>query len=267
MVAATGLDPVDAQQVAARKPPLILAPMGLNAAKDAVRVLREMRVPCTAVRRADMEGLWPAFLAKRLVPGAAQATYVAEPWRPRLVSPRPVEMAKVVLIVRGRVAQSVRVTTVDVDIEPGTGGYGTMMDEIAESRVTVSRGTVQEMLDLYTSEGPPVRVSGKFDFTTVLGRDRAMTDRENMDRLAVRLGEQAPGATIDLNFQDFRKPGMALARGAGPRPKVARMAPSGATEVVTARDDMPAFDFYSAWVAILDSALRRGREQAARKQG
>jgi hypothetical protein len=174
-------------------------------------------------------------------------------------------LSEVVLLVRGRVAQSTRVTTVETQIEPGS--YGSVLDaEISSTRVTTSRGTVQEILDLYTREGPPVRVSGKFDFTTVLGKERALTDRENMDRLAIRLGEQAPGATIDLNFGEFRRPGAAMAQGNGPGTRPSRpTGPGGAKEIVTARDDMPAFDFYSAWVAMLDAAVRRGREQAGRE--
>jgi hypothetical protein len=76
-----------------------------------------------------------------------------------------------------------------------------------------------------------------------------------MDRLALKLGEQATSASIDLGFRDFKPP-----PGMGRR-MVGSMA---AGSDLLKRDDTPLFDFYSAWTAVMQRAIAQAR--AARRQ-
>jgi hypothetical protein len=77
-----------------------------------------------------------------------------------------------------------------------------------------------------------------------------------MDRLAVKLGEQASQALIDLGFRDFKPPA-----GMSRRMVASQVAGSETMK----RDDSPLFDFYSAWLAIMQRAIAEVR--AARRKG
>jgi hypothetical protein len=252
IVESTAIDPADAAQIAPRAAPCVIAIMETALAKDAVRVLHQKRVSAMAVKRTDIDALRPPLPARRLSAplGGPPGLYMVEPWRGE---PRGLRMADVFLLIRGRITKYERTTTVE------THGYydapGDGLGPIAiTSRASDRRGGREDALDIYTMEGPPVRVSGKFDFSSILGKERGFSDGENMDRLAVKLGEQAHGAEVDLGFREF-KPPAGMAR---------RMSVSGSQGSETIkRDDTPLFDFYSAWKAILEKAIRQARQSRA----
>lgn len=248
IIESTGMDPVDAQHVGARQPPMVLATMTAEAGRDAARVLRARGADARTVTPGELARYRPAMLAKRLVPQRedGEGVFLAEPWRPRLEPARVVRLSNVVLLVRGRVDQTTRTTRVDADARLDEyDGFG-----VDVARVTELRGSTQEVLDVYERVGPPVRVTGKFDFAGILGMERGYSDRENMDRLAVRLGEQAREAEVDLGFAEFRSP----ARATGARRVMMGsegVGPIGGSVVKVTKDEMPAFDFYSAWKRVL----------------
>lgn len=246
IVAATGMDPADAAalQLRSQQAPIILGLMETPLAKDAVRVLRSRKVPAITVRTADLAQLQKPYLVKRMVrpEGLPEPMYMLEPWRERADEPRGLRMAEVVLLVRGRVSKFERNTSVEVHYEHS--GYGDFQVPVSTS-VTELRGGFMEVLDLYAMEGPPVRITGKFDFKSLLGKHRGYTENENMDKLCLRLTEEAPAAQLDLNFGLWRPP--LSARGAG-----------GAEALK--RDDAGPFELYSALVATIDRAIRRAAQ-------
>ncbi|MBL8758974.1 MAG: hypothetical protein JNK35_11150 [Phycisphaerae bacterium] len=248
IIESTGMDPVDAHHIAARQPPMIVATMTAVAAADAASVLRARGADARSVTRTELDRYSPPMLAKRLARQGdeREGVFLAEPWRPRLEPTRVIRLANVVLLVRGRVDQTTRTTRVDTD--PQFGEYDGAGVEF--SRTTETRGSTQEVLDVYERVGPPVRVTGKFDFAGILGAERGYSDRENMDRLAVRLGEMAREAEVDLGFGEFRAP----ARGAATRRVrfgAEGIGPAAGGVVKVTKDEMPTFDFYSAWKRVL----------------
>ncbi len=246
IVASTACDPYDAGLVAsATSAPVVLGMTDLVVAKDVVRVLREERVPALAVSFLEVAELQRRMTAKRLVraEGAPEPMYLAHPWRERVEELRGLRMAEVILLVRGRIPKFDRLTTteeVDEDAGPET------------LTTTEMRGGLMEALDIYTVEGPAVRITGKFDFREFLGKQRGYTDSENMDKLCLRLGEEAPGAQLDLNFRQWRSPAISGRR------------PAGSSQLgaeAMRRDDTGAFDLYSALTVTMLRAMRRAREK------
>lgn len=248
LVESIGMDPADASLLSPVVPPAVFAILEPAAAKDAVRVLREHRVPSLAVSGAELASRRPALLAKRLIPaeGAPEPLYMVEPWRG---DGRGIRMRDVFLMVRGRIPKFTKSTSVEVETH-GTGlGYGPLGMHTTITSVTDMKGGRDDALDLYTESGPPVRITGRFDFAALLGKDRGYSDGENMDRLAVRLAEQAPAAEIDLGFKDFKPP-------KGMSQRLVSISPLGTAK----RDDSPLFDFYSAWRAVVSLRIKAWRD-------
>jgi hypothetical protein len=283
-----GMMPSDARLALRHEPPIMVAWLEEPAAKDSVRVLRGRGVPALAIGPDAWSALGERFRAKRLVKaeGAPSAMYLVEPWLGRL-EPIGLLMRDVRLIVRGRLAPAERADAgVDDHDGPWSGpvdvswgalpwastGEGALAAALAGDGLDESAGSgpgpvglggsrrtalAGEVLDLYRDDQPPVRIDGrKFGFD-VLGRDRSLTDSENIDRLALRLAEEAPGAQVDLGFAGFAPP-PGVRRAWRPRDRGA-----GASLIAETR----AFDLYSAWKAILDRAVRRSRAKGDARGG
>ena len=80
----------------------------------------------------------------------------------------------------------------------------------------------------------------------VLGDARAFTASENTDKLAVRLGSEAPQAQVDTGFAKFKPPGD-LVRDA--------VQVVNADTTTTQRDEGSLFDFYSAWTYAMNRGM------------
>ncbi|MGD9690441.1 MAG: hypothetical protein AB7K52_11940 [Phycisphaerales bacterium] len=250
LVESLGIDPADARLLAASPAPMVAGVLDRAPAADALRVLRDRRVAAVCVPMSHMQARTPPLTAKRLTQAidAPEPLYMVEPWRGE---GRGLRMRDVVLMVRGRIARFTRTTTFDstFDHDDGRAGAHSAFDLGA---VTELRGGRDDALDLYALSGPPVRITGRFDFGSVLGRERGYSDGENMDRLALRLAEQAPGAEIDLDYSSFKAaPGLS-------RALRSTLSVTG-TSTTVKRDDTPMFDFYSAWKAVIHVRLREWR--------
>jgi hypothetical protein len=102
-----------------------------------------------------------------------------------------------------------------------------------------AKTTLTEVLDVHLRGGRSVRFDGRrFRFDVL--PERGLTDRDNMDRLGVLLGEASPKAVVDTSFQDFRCP-----------PDVIQSYFVGGPAGVRKRTQHGAFDFYSAWAVLM----------------
>ncbi len=257
LVESIGINPADAQLLAPVATPTVIAVMETTAARDAVRVLRSKRVGSLAIPVPQLAALQPALLAKRLVPavGAPEPLYMVEPWRGE---GRGLRMRDVILFVRGRIPKFTKSVSIDAPNNQYGGTTATYypLDEPFVTTVTEMRGGRDEALDIYTAAGPPIRITGRFDFGSLLGKDKGYSDADNMDRTAVKLGDQAPAAMIDLGFKEFKPPrGIAL--------KLTASTASGTVR----RDDTPLFEFYSAWISVVQAAIRASPPPRAKWSG
>jgi hypothetical protein len=262
-----GLDRFVADQRVARGVPSVVQRLPSSRAREAVKALRAKGVGCFALAQSQIESAPKALLAKSLSEalGAPEPMYMVEPWRGE---PCGFLAKNIFLIVRARIR--VRETeraepsggVLNSHPRGGAGGFASPgmgigggiigMGMYAASEMDagttsgpVTRTRTTEVLDLYLRDNSKIRINGdKFNFD-VLGAERGYSDNESMDKLALRLAEQAPGALIDAKFDQFVCPGAFL--------KNLRVSSNG-KEV---RNDMSLFDFYSVWLWLFNRLLAR----------
>jgi hypothetical protein len=255
LVAAAGIHPATASSVAERPAPLILTAAPRNVAREIARALttagaaRAMYPSTTAIRDIADPFRCTKLLEARDAP---IPLFTAAPHSTRLPS-RALNLLDLTLIIRARV----RGTTIQTTrLSPDTGDFGDSTP--GDTPLTSTKSApISDLLDLYTADGPPIRIDGRRFSFALLGLNRGYSDGDNMTRLATFLAERAPAATIDLGFAHFHAPG--LVRAAATRPLAGPLGLAGDTSPFTSttrRDDTAIFEFYSPWRALVDRALR-----------
>lgn len=246
---AVGLGPFLAEQAVRRRVPSIICRMAIPEATRALTVLQRAGAVVFGPKQSAFKKRANVHAAKRLISGSG-TSYLAQAWRGE---PRAFDAVDIAVLVRA----SLRATETK-SLEQGGSGlmslavnpYGTGAGAVAAdlagdlemlSSARQTRLTLTEIIDLHLVDGTRIRLNGdKFSFD-VLGDKRGYTDKQNMDKLAVLLSEQAPHAAVDLNFRSFRVPpdlfsSLNKTHGSG---RIRRKA------------EAPGFDFYSVWLALM----------------
>ncbi len=115
--------------------------------------------------------------------------------------------------------------------------------------VDVSRTTetkLSQILDVYLLDHTLLRINSDRVSFDVLGKDRGFSATENVDKVAVLLGSQAPQALVDTGFGRFRPPA-----NLGVNTTLGGM---GNTPTVQ-HDESGSFDFYSGWIYTINRGL------------
>jgi hypothetical protein len=263
IVRAVGLDPFLAQQALKRGVPQVIAAIPAEGAGAAVAALHRAGAVAMAPTRSAMRAMSGVVRARRLAEGGETATagglaYAVEAWRGEGLSFR---VADLFLMVRASLRDSITRARPDLAedlVHEVTRTYGATASLGAAAAAAqpsgplgvprTTRTSLTEVLDLHLRDGRRVRLSGdKFNFD-VLGAERGYSDRENMDRLALRIAERAPRAIVDTAFDRFRCP-----------PDIVRdhRPPLGDGSVRRATD-LPVFEFYSTWTCLVYRAMTGG---------
>lgn len=242
LVAAAGMDPGHAKLAVARGVPQVVGLYDLAVRDEILAALRDDGVLACAPTRDEMDAWRNTLRVKRLFLFPDRSAIGVEPWRgDHLV----VQAAHVRLIVHGsdrvskttiRPAENILTTE-----QLGRAGAG-WSDDLDLTNLPISRDvktTIAELIDVYAADGDRVvrlRVDAdKMNFD-ILGKVRAMTDRDNTRILANLLGKVCRGATLDRGFDAFVLPPAVLG-------------------VRGASDRTGAFDFYSVWLAMLYQSM------------
>ena len=247
-----GMDGYHARQAVRRGVPQVILRTDVDKAEAALDAFHAVGVLAFAPTQSQLDERADFHAAKRLIAGSG-ATYLAEAWRGE---PRTFDAARTFLLVRASLRSTEKKSIVDQGSAFAAAatatsgmppiGHTDFEGDIASS-IARSRTTLTEIIDLHQADGTRIRLNGdKFSFD-VLGDARGYTDRDNMDKLAVRLSEQASRAIVDLDFRQFRCP-----------PGILRTYYQSALGRVRRTVEAPAFDFYSVWVALMYRRMSRG---------
>lgn len=246
-----GIDPADGRLIAPRGVPRVIALIDAGLREEVVGALHELGVTAFAPTRAEVRALGAPERIKGMFVFPDRSALGLEMWRGEAGVLRAQDIR---LIVRGeaRVTRTeVRESPMGADMEwapyggvlwPGPGGGVIVPDAGGPERATVT--TTAGLLDIHAAE-PEGRSGGgsrwlrvdadKVSFE-VLGELKGMTDGQNMATLTALLAGLARGATVDEGFGRFGVPAeMERSRGSAAR--------------------TAAFDFYSAWLALLYRSL------------
>src|SRR5262245_3768436 len=239
-----GMPAYEAGESARRKPPMVLARCNAGTGAAAVARLQKTGVGAAWLSHEEIRSRLDPPQVKTMKPamGAPEPLYLVEFWRGEPVG---MKAADIVLLVRGRV----RTTKVQVEPRLGAGLGEARIDPISglpdfdptPTRTTTTKYT--DLLDIHLRDGTLMRCNSSRLSFEVLRESRGLSDFENTDRLAIMLGDQAPGALIDTAFEhagfltvlvpDFRTAG-------------------GAADN---RWSLGAFSVYSAWLGALHARL------------
>ena len=232
LAVALGIGPRPAARAVAPPPPAIVARIPAEVAPRALNALRGGGVVAIAPTLDDLAAAPPARKVKALTPaeGAPEPMYLAEFWTGDAAGFRARDIA---IMIRARLDDAPR--RLAPAPTPSRPDAATPPSEPIRTARPIT-----EVLDLVLTGGDRLRIDGdKFGFA-VLGPDRALSNVECMDRLAVRLAGEAPDALIDTAFGAFKVPGGVVNEfDAASRRSRERL-----------RGDTPAFDFYSAWIVL-----------------
>ncbi len=246
---AVGLGPFLAEQAVRRRVPSIICRMAIPEATRALTVLQRAGAVVFGPKQSAFQKRANVHAAKRLISGSG-TSYFAEAWRGE---PLAFDAVDIAVLVRA----SLRATETK-SLEQGGSGFmslavnpygsnvGVVAADLAGDFETISsarptRLNLTKIVDLHLVDGTRIRLNGdKFSFD-VLGDKRGYTDKQNMDKLAVLLSEQAPNAVVDLNFRSFRVPPDLHAA-------INRTHGSGRVRQTV---EAPGFDFYSVWAALM----------------
>lgn len=259
-----GLPAPDAVAVAKRTSPMVVKRMQRPAGESMIRAFEQLGVHAFGLSSDDWERAVEATPAKtlRAALGAPKPMYVVESWRPRVFADLTLVMEQVFLIIRATVTRQETRTTV----EPAGGTFGghalgfgdpgymlasstggalgglayeaTQDPEDRVARTSSTRTQGDHVIEMYLMNGNRVRInSAKFNFE-VLGKDKGITDRENVDTIMLRLSEEATHAMIDFGFESFRPPQNLT---------MSSTSNWGANTTVKTVDPWPAYEFYSVW--------------------
>ncbi|MGD9789236.1 MAG: hypothetical protein AB7V21_01215 [Phycisphaerales bacterium] len=270
--ASLAIDDAQARLILRRGVPAIVRWMHRDAAKAAEESLSTLGVAAYAIdvlamgELPEVHRLRAVFLAEGGA-GSPGTVYAIDTWKEVLARMR---LDSISLIVRGWVTQSTTTVTpgdggmMDADwggrgvhgstwmatMGPEAAVLGAMFDDTGGSGGVMRESSSRRfaMLDLWDVNGQCYRVeSKKFDFS-ILGKDKTVTNIENIDRLAVRFAKEAPRAVVDTNFASFRCP-----------PDIVKNhARSIGRGVRTTRDDVPGFDLYSSWLYLVTRRMMGG---------
>ncbi len=213
--------------------------MSCAAAPPIVNKLRAHKVAAFALTESFMASRPAPRLVKRLAPaaGASEPMYLVEFWKG---DPAGLRTADIFLLVSASLNSSSVVTETDVGLRLNTrvSAHGIPMnwsDGPAASRTTETK--FSHLIDVYLNDGTQLRFNSDRISYDVLGKDRGYTDRENADKLALRLASEAPNAHIDTGFSALRIP-----------PELSRdMVIAVRNRTRHQRDQTAMFDFYSIW--------------------
>lgn len=248
-----GMDGYLARQAVRRGLPQVVLRTDVDKAEAALDAFHAVGVLAFAPTQSQLDERADFHAAKRLIAGSG-ATYLVEAWRGE---PRTFDAARTFLLVRASLRAtetgpmpdqgSTFATAATMAITGVPKGVHTEFVGDLDSSAGRKRTAVTEIIDLHQADGTRIRLNGdKFSFD-VLGDSRGYTDRDNMDKLAVRLSEQASRAIVDLDFRQFRCP-----------PGILRTYYQSALGRVRRTVEAPAFDFYSVWVALMYRRMSRG---------
>lgn len=256
LAACTGLDRPTALLRARKEPPMILRRMAAHDAVQAADALHRHGVTAFAATQEAMAAVPDSLRAKSLLPaiGAPRPMYTVEAWRGE---GRTLLAEQIFLIVRAQLRTKETRTRRESGPSGGfalgymVGGWAgaaaaaTMAQEGSTRHTTVR---THDLIDLYLLDGSRIRIDGdKFNFD-VLGDQRGSSDRENADRLALRLASEAPRALVDTNFRTFTCPSECLK---------SFFAATSAGSLMR-KSEAPAFEFYSVWCCLMYRSLLPG---------
>ncbi|MBL8765068.1 MAG: hypothetical protein JNM07_12445 [Phycisphaerae bacterium] len=259
LAAACGMDPSHGMLVSRRKPPCILAVADAETAKEMARALNERGIAALAPTRAQLGSMGEPFRVKSLEPaaGATEAMYLARPWRGE---PMGLRMRDVAIIVRARLENTARTTSVT----PVDRTLTTLDPELTLIRAAVAPGDAgrstrmrvrtRDIADVWLRDRSRLRFDADKLSFDMLGKEKGMSDGENMNRLTLRLTREAPRAILDLGFSEFAPPPDVVTRHAGAS---FRNPVSGDSDTVTTSEHGPAFEFYSPWIAMVYARLAK----------
>jgi hypothetical protein len=258
------LDPFLADQRVARGLPSVVQRLPTSRARLAIKALRAKGVGCFALTQSQIQAAPTPLAAKRLTEaiGAPEPMYMVEAWRAEAGG---FLTKNIFLMVRARikVCETQRPESGGAfgSLNRGTAGslagmglgmgvgivgigmYASSEMDAGTTSGPTTRTSTTEVLDIYLRDNSRIRINGdKFNFD-VLGPDRGFSDNENMDKLALRLAEQAPGALVDTGFSKFVCPGTFL--------KNLQVSHNGKQ----VRNDMSLFEFYSVWSWLMHRLL------------
>jgi hypothetical protein len=241
-----GLDPYTARLRAIQEAPLIVARVDVVVAKDVLQKLRAMSVSAFGVSKSQLSKLANGRQIKRLSPadGAAEPMYMVEFWKGE---PIGLKASDIFLLVRGTIDRSISRTTIEPDPSMRSYGDGNGMQEPIVTRSTEIK--LAQVLDIYLNDGALLRVNSDRMSFDVLGKSRGLTAADNTDKLAVRLGAEAPSALVDTGFSRFKPP-------ADLAPEPLQLVNGNTT--TTQRDEGSLFDFYSAWTYAMNRCVSGG---------
>lgn len=262
LVAAAAMDPDQAALAVRRGVPQVVMQIDAAVRDDILAVLHARGHLAFAPTRSEIRGFGrpAAQMIKSL--SRMDGWYGCEMWRSE---PTSFRCDDIFLIVRG----SLRTTTArsaprrhrssDGGLAWGGGmlmapthlPFGHLGDFLPDEPIGPSKSTstsMSEVADLYRRDGSRLRLDADKLSFEVLGEQRGLSDRQNMDTLLDLLRRDCSGAIIDEMFKSFRCP-----------PQIARRAAtsiSGASSETTT--DRPVFDFYSPWCYLLYRSLLPG---------
>lgn len=247
----TGTDAYSAKRAARLATPSVVARLEPGPAQAAAAGLRAEGVVAYAIPHADIARLYDPPVVRRLSPPQG-GTFAADLGHGVVGELDP---ARVVLLVRGQVRQASRreppggtnpsVFTRRLSESP-PGDYAMMeaMGDAAGPRPNV-RTDVFELLDVHMKPGSCLRIEGGVFDWSCLGAERAESNRENCDRLAVRLARvvQSRGGTVIVDT-GFARAGSILTA-------VTDFLRNSTPKEASGRGGRVAFGVYSAWTACL----------------
>ena len=201
----------EAVAAAERAAPTLVFRGDVGVCEAGVRALVEAGAGVIGMRREDLRARVEPVALRALRPalGAPEPMYMGEVARVAAAEPVVVRARDIRLLVRGR-TRAVGGEVVDTTMP---GSMGRMMRARVEPLTGVPipadglvRGrsaTFVEVLDLHLRDGSQYRCDGSvFRFRETLGEASGLSDKDNADRLALRLGEESPRAVIDMGFED-----------------------------------------------------------------
>jgi hypothetical protein len=246
LAAAADMDPYLAAQAVRRGFPGVVTRTDCLAADLAVERLRERSIIAFAPRQSAFANSPPRIKSLAAAAGSSPPMYVCEMWRDEPVVLRTED---IFLIVRASLRASESRTTRESGLNSAAAGYvvaglpgALIASQMGRGSTKTTRISVTEMLDLHLQDGSSLRIDAdKFSFA-VLGPAMGLTDRQNAVLLLKRLAHEAPRAITDTGFEHFRCP---------PDIILSHFSARGAKRTSQA----PAFDFYSAWAALMYRAM------------
>ncbi len=260
-----GMPAPDAVGVSRRVAPMVIKRLPLASGEALIRGLAVQGVEAFGLCRDEMDLTVPPTPAKRLraALGSPKPMYLVESWRERVFPNVTLMMDQVFLIIRATVTVQVTKTVIEPDEPDSMLGIGFPGDVLASGvagsigrlayraaadeselihKSSSTRSSGDQVIEMYLMDGSRVRInSAKFNFD-VLGTNKGLTDRENMDTLMLKLSEEATHAMIDFGFESFRPPSEL---------RLSASEMYGTNTTVKTIDPWPAYEFYSVWRYIM----------------